>query len=358
MNIAIIPWNDIFLQDKIFGEVDPSINYDDRLTPLLKMKKEFERRGDHLHTVDLFEHLQDVDYFLFFERNDKWLKKLIDDRMEYKAIYCNAEPPIVNPMHDKKNIYKLLNYYPYIMTWNMDLIDDKRFFKKNIPYVFQLKFGEIPFEERKLLTSISGNKHSKHPDELYSERERVISVLEEKYPDDFEFYGSGWKKTSHKSYRGRVENKAETYHHYRFALAFENMKNVKGYVSEKILDCLVSGIVPIYAGADDIANYVPQECFIPYNRFKNPEEMMEYLKKIDKNQYQTYLDAIQNFLNSDKTKIFDGEEYARDIYYLVDHATMSSFRVDRVHRFILNCCIIKQEALGKVKKWIKDIRNH
>lgn len=102
MNIAIIPWNDTFLQDKIFGEVDPSINYDDRLTPLLKMKKEFERHGDHLHTVDLFEHLQDVDYFLFFERNDKWLKKLIDDKMEYKAIYCNAEPPIVNPMHDKK----------------------------------------------------------------------------------------------------------------------------------------------------------------------------------------------------------------------------------------------------------------
>ena len=86
--------------------------------------------------------------------------------------------------------------------------------------------------------------------------------------------------------RGRVENKSETYHHYRFALAFENMKNVKGYVSEKILDCLVSGIVPIYAGADDIADYVPEDCFIPYNRFKNPEEMMGYLKKIDKKQYQ------------------------------------------------------------------------
>lgn len=71
------------------------------------------------------------------------------DGMEYKAIYCNAEPPIVNPAHDKKNIYKLLNYYPYIMTWNMDLIDEKRFFKKNIPYVFQMKFGETPFEKRK-----------------------------------------------------------------------------------------------------------------------------------------------------------------------------------------------------------------
>ena len=40
MNIAIIPWNDIFLQDKIFGEVDPSINYDDRHPPQKKMKKE------------------------------------------------------------------------------------------------------------------------------------------------------------------------------------------------------------------------------------------------------------------------------------------------------------------------------
>ena len=47
MNIAIIPWNDTFLQDKIFGEVDPSINYDDRLTSFSRMKKEFERHGDN-----------------------------------------------------------------------------------------------------------------------------------------------------------------------------------------------------------------------------------------------------------------------------------------------------------------------
>ena len=38
MNIAIIPWNDTFLQDKIFGEVDPSINYDDRLTSFSRIK--------------------------------------------------------------------------------------------------------------------------------------------------------------------------------------------------------------------------------------------------------------------------------------------------------------------------------
>ena len=46
----------------------------------------------------------------------------------------------MNPAHDKKNIYKLLNYYPYIMTWNMDLIDEKRFLRKIFLMCFQMKF--------------------------------------------------------------------------------------------------------------------------------------------------------------------------------------------------------------------------
>ncbi len=112
---------------------------------------------------------------------------------------------------------------------------------------------------------------------MYSERERVIWLFREKYPDDFEFYGGGWQKKGHKSYRGRVGDKAEIYHQYKFALAFENMKNVNGYVSEKILDCLTAGIVPIYKGADDISKYIPQNCFIPYDRFETPEQMMGYL---------------------------------------------------------------------------------
>ena len=45
--------------------------------------------------MDMFDPLK-VDFFLFFERNDEWLKKLVDWNLEYKAVYCNAEPPVVN----------------------------------------------------------------------------------------------------------------------------------------------------------------------------------------------------------------------------------------------------------------------
>ena len=39
MKFAIIPWNENFGQDKIFGKVDPAMNHDERLTPFSKMVK-------------------------------------------------------------------------------------------------------------------------------------------------------------------------------------------------------------------------------------------------------------------------------------------------------------------------------
>ena len=39
---------------------------------------------------------------------------------------------------------------------------------------------------------------------------------------------------------------------------------MSGYITEKILDCLESGIVPIYAGAPNIDRIIPNDCFIDY----------------------------------------------------------------------------------------------
>lgn len=50
---------------------------------------------------------------------------------------------------------------------------------------------------------------------------------------------------------------------YKFALCFENGR-YPGYVTEKIIDCLVAGVVPIYLGAPDIAEHVPVEAFVPF----------------------------------------------------------------------------------------------
>ena len=40
------------------------------------------------------------------------------------------------------------------------------------------------------------------------------------------------------------------------------MRNVNGYVTEKIFDAFKAGCVPVYWGAENITKYVPAECFI------------------------------------------------------------------------------------------------
>lgn len=224
------------------------------------------------------------------------------------------------------------------MTWDDELVDNKTIFKRNIPYYFEDKRKNIPFDDRKLITCISGNKKSNHVNELYTERERVISFFEKNYPDMFDFYGVGWDKEKHPCYGGKVEDKSQIYHKYKFAIAFENMGNVKGYISEKILDCLTSGIVPIYKGAENIKDYVPEECFISYDDFSTLNELANYLAALEEEEFNKYIEAADCFIHSKQTELFSGKNYARYIYNVTRHA-IKVFRVSRVNKLCLNLIV-------------------
>ena len=342
------------MYDKIFDLGDTSINIDHRNDPYKDMQQEFIRRGDEFHTIDHYEdNLTGVDYFLFFEMNPQWLKKLTELGLNHKLIYCNAEPPAVNKLNTAEGYRKITRLIPYVMTWNQALVDNRTVFFKNIPYYFKENIGTVPYADRKLLTSISGNKKSDYPGELYSERERVITFFEQNYPADFDFYGTGWDGSRHPAYRGKVDVKAETFHQYRFALAFENSQGLKGYVTEKMLDCLTAGIVPVYAGAEDVLDYIPQDCFIPYEKFGSYEELAEYLFGITQAEYEGYLEAAQRFLHSDAVKQFSGERYAEDVYALIEKADKQAFKPKKADVIGLDMKIRKSKMVTKTKEAIK-----
>lgn len=349
LKIAVIPWDDSGLNNRIFFGKDERDGCNE---PFLKMKQEFERRGDSFHTIDLYDSLGEIDYFLFFELDWKWLEKVVKAGGEKRMIYCNAEPPVVNRTNSPEGYKFILKFFPYILTWNSEWIDNERIFRRNIPYCFKEDYGTVPLEEKKLITSISGNKHSTHPDELYSERERVITFFENNYPDDFDFYGTGWDKNKHPGYQGRVDKKVETFHKYKFAICFENMKNISDYVTEKILDCLTSGIVPVYAGAKNITDYVPEECFIDYQQFKNMQELADFLFAVDEERYNKYLEAAKEYIQSDKLRIFEGEEYARCIYDVLKKK--NDFKISVWNKFYIWQYVRKSELKRKVKSIVKN----
>lgn len=351
MKIAIIPWGNLDLNDRLFYSIDEHNNIVPRKSPMYDMQQTFSMRGDELHTVDIFNDLKEIDFFLLFELNWMWIKAINKVGKSDKVIYCNGEPPVVTSINAPKGYIFLSHFIPYILSWNKDWVDNRIVFKRNIPYYFSYDYGCVKFADRKLLTGISGNKTSKHPKELYSERENIYRYFEQNYPDCFDFYGTGWSKSNHPCYGGMVESKSIVYHNYKFAICFENMKDVNDYVTEKIWDCLTCGIVPIYAGAKNIQDYIPKECYIDYFEFKSYDELAHFLFNVDEQKYQSYLIAAQNLLDTRVKEEFSGQRYADYIYCVMQQG--KEFKMTMIQKAFVEFQVIKTKAIEKLKLAIK-----
>ena len=102
------------------------------------------------------------------------------------------------------------------------------------------------------------------------------------------------------------------------SLTFENCDNAPGYISEKILDAFMAGIVPIYWGAPNIATHIPSDCFIDMREFADYEDLYKYLKGVSYVRYCEYLEAIDSFIRSDMANQFDSNEEVKDILRLIE----------------------------------------
>lgn len=181
------------------------------------------------------------------------------------------------------------------------------------------------FDKKKYLTMISGNARI-HPlrryyvhfwqffrplptlvdRELYVDRLKAIQYFSE--DSAFDLYGRGWdqavrytfgryNKSVRKAYRGEVDDKFITLKNYKFSICFENAI-FGGWITEKIIDSLFAGCVPVYWGAPDVTNYIPAEAFIDFRKFQNFDGLNAYLKNMDAKTYQGYIDAINHFIHS------------------------------------------------------------
>jgi hypothetical protein len=215
------------------------------------------------------------------------------------------EPPTVEPeAYDPK----LQACFGKIFTWDDDLVDGKKFFK------FQIPITDLPvdilqpeqrvlFAKRKLCTMIASRLSSNHPKALYKEREKVIRFFEDK-PGEFDLYGRDWEKRKFKNYRGKIADKILVLKQYKFSICYENTRDMKGYITEKIFDCFFAGCVPVYWGASNIEEYIPENCFIDRRRFRDESELYGFLRSMDEETYQGYLERITEFLRSEKMEVF------------------------------------------------------
>lgn len=157
-----------------------------------------------------------------------------------------------------------------------------------------------------------------------------------------------------------ADSKAEVYKQHRFALCFENMTGIDGYVTEKIFDCFRSGIVPIYWGAEDITDYVPPETFVDYRKFGSPESLHGYIRSIDRTEYMEYVNAAKQFLASDPNALTPTRN-AETIYQVVSEArneNISSYPsslLNEIHFKGERARLIKQSAKYQLSMYISEM---
>jgi hypothetical protein len=242
--------------------------------------------------------LEEFEFLVVFEVFLDQLPQLAKYPKE-KLILFLWEPPAVLSEN-----FNLANhrFFSKVFTWNDALVDNKKYFKFYYA-VYQPMISDLPaFHSKKLCTQISSNKGSYYPGELYSERRKVIQFFEEFGQSDFDFYGKWWPR-SYKNYVGEVDKKVDCLKHYKFTFCYENIQS-PGYVTEKIFDCFQAGTVPIYLGAPNITRYVPENCFIAREDFKDEWELYEHLKTITPEEYAEYERNIARFLKSERAELF------------------------------------------------------
>ena len=110
-----------------------------------------------------------------------------------------------------------------------------------------------------------------------------------------------------------VKNKTEFLSLYKFSIAMENSEG-QGYVSEKILDSLIAGTIPIYYGGYMIDEFINPKAYILIRNENDIKQKIEYIKKIDNddNLYKKILneslfidDNIPSLVKKEKINFFN-----------------------------------------------------
>lgn len=144
--------------------------------------------------------------------------------------------------------------------------------------------------------------------QLHDARFDLLQVLGLR--DQVDVFGRGWGDTGNMPpylaaklatirsvFKGPCDDKHELLSRYKFTIAYENTA-YPGYVTEKVIDAMVAGSVPVYLGAPDIAEQLPAEAFIDARAFNSPEALTARMEQMTETEAAAMIDAGQRFLLS------------------------------------------------------------
>jgi len=327
MKVASIIVPPYLEQNRLFELDDPITNRDGCLLHYSLLRDELADMGIHLATHD--KNKPKVSDLVIY--ND-YPRRKSDLSVAGRKILLLFETEVIRP---DNWIYENHAKFDVVFTWRDDLERIDPYRKFNFPNRIPENFERwARSTKERFCVVISGNKSASHPLELYSERLKAIRWFERYHPDHFDLFGIGWDlhnfsgflrplnrlhvlrrlvAENRPSYRGRVHSKIEVLSQYKFSICYENAGGVQGYVTEKMLDCLFSGCVPIYLGATNISRHFPRDCFIDKNSFPDYEALFDYMESMNESERQRFVEAGIDFVRGPGMVQYSAEFFAKSV---------------------------------------------
>jgi hypothetical protein len=203
--------------------------------------------------------------------------------------------------------------FKIVLTFDKKLLDKGENFKLNLYGTTWLnKIYRNIWEKNKICSLISSNKQTTTGHKL---RHTIVNYLKGQQRFDFiDIYGGNYlplEFSQTKAYNKEhsmqdVSNKKILgIRDYMFSIVIENCKK-DYYFTEKIVDCFLTGTIPIYYGCPSICNFFNEKGILVFN---TPDECYSIIESLSKEKYMELMPYIkENFEIAQKYTNFNINE--------------------------------------------------
>lgn len=189
------------------------------------------------------------------------------------------EPAEVNPTL-RERAASLAHHFDVVVTHDKSLISTlKNGYYAPVACSWIRPQDWYVHEKSKLVSIVASSKTSTTGQRMRHEASNLI--------DKNDRFGNAYKQ---------IENKIEALRDYKFSIVIENCKQ-EGFFTEKIIDSIIVGTVPIYWGCPDIGDHFDKRGIIQF-------DSLDDLKKI-------LLSDLESFYNERKEYIVSNSKFAR-----------------------------------------------
>jgi hypothetical protein len=188
-----------------------------------------------------------------------------------------VEPPAIHP-YPYEWIKKNYNKYKYVLTFSEELLSigaNFLYYPFGNTLLSEEQFSLYDLEKSKLISMIMSNKN-------FTEGHSLRHSIKDKLNNKLDIFGSG--------YSGVYTPKIDSCKNYLFQIVIENSK-YEYYFTEKIIDCLLTGVIPIYWGSSKVLEHFDKDGII---MFQSEKELIDIVNNLKKDTYYEKIDSVKN----------------------------------------------------------------